>query len=177
MSNIQECWSVGFASSVDAIGLIPFYVRETSQTHQYDWLGDQLIDLTSIQNYYGNQQQGIMVSIEDGTHINPRSISGSFGNWGWSVLHNPDVMKISVSPSQFLFIAWESPIDQICELEMDLLPVSYHASPENLSNLNVINIFIRSTIGKPHYCWIQRELSFYKSNAQSKCGRCFGMGC
>ena len=151
LSNIQECWSLGFASSADAISLIPFYVRETSQTHQYDWLGDRLIDLTSIQNYYGNQQQGIMVSIEDGTHTNPRSIPGSFANWGWSVLHNPDVMKISVSPSQFLFIVWENPIDQICELEMDLLPVSYHARPGNLYETStVINIFHNDQLLESH---------------------------
>lgn len=152
LSNIQECWSVGSASSVDALSVIPFYTRETSQTNQYEWLGDRLIDLTSIQNYYGNPQQGIMVSIEDGTHIHPNNISGSWTShsgwttWSWTVLHNPDVMKISVSPSQYLYIIWESPIDQICELEMDLLPVSRHNRIDPTVNLyyntsTVINIF------------------------------------
>ena len=71
-----------------------------------------------------NDVQGLMVSPQDGAHDTQQTISGNWSNWSSSILHNPNVLKISVSPYDYLYLTWESPVIQTCDINIAMLPVA-----------------------------------------------------
>ena len=121
LQNIQECWSTGYNAPPYSDSFIPLSFYSTSASSYYEHLGSHS---TSIPNT-SNSHSGLLVSIQDGSHISQETLSVKTGNTRYNILHNPEVLKFNVSDSEYFYLRWQAPISAECTIQFDLLPASW----------------------------------------------------